>query len=142
MSEHEFDRVLDGDDLGLAGVVDLFDHRRECRRFAHSGRAGDEHVAALQARHLAQRAREIELLEGADLQRNDPQHDVVEASLTRDVDAEAALARQFECEVELVEVVESFVVGFGEDPRDRFGVLFSQDLVAEFDEIAVESIEG
>jgi len=62
--------------------------------------------------------------------------------LARDVDAKAALARQFAREVEFVEVIEFLVVGFGQDPGDRFRVLLGQDFVAEFDEVTVESIEG
>ena len=38
---HELDRVLDGDDVLGARVIDLVDHRRERRRLAAAGRAGD-----------------------------------------------------------------------------------------------------
>ena len=48
------DRILDGDDVLAALGVDLVDHRRQRRRLAAAGRAGDEHQAA---RPLGQRCR-------------------------------------------------------------------------------------
>ena len=42
----ELDRVLDGHDVLVALLVDQVDHRRERRRLAGAGRAGDEHEAA------------------------------------------------------------------------------------------------
>ena len=44
--EH-LDRILDGHDVALAGVVDVVDHRRQGGRLARPGRSGDEHEAAL-----------------------------------------------------------------------------------------------
>jgi len=61
--------------------------------------------------------------------------------LARDVDAEAALARQLEREIEFVEVIELLVIGFGQDPGDRFRVLLGQDFVAEFVEVTVVPLE-
>ena len=46
----ELDRVLDREDVLLARLVDLVDHRRERRGLARAGRAGDEHEAARLAR--------------------------------------------------------------------------------------------
>ena len=42
----ELDRVLDGEDVLVARLVDLVDHRGERRRLAGAGRARDEHDAA------------------------------------------------------------------------------------------------
>jgi hypothetical protein len=143
VGEHELDRVLDRDDLGLPDPVHLLDHGGEGGGLAHAGGAGDQHVAAAQLGHLAQhRGRQVELLEAADLQRDHAQHDVEETSLARDVDAEAALVRQLEGQVDLVEVHRG---GLGvvpeQQPGDRLRVLLREDLVAELDEIAVEPIE-
>ena len=43
----DLDRVLDRDDVLLPRAVDVVDHRRERRRLARAGRAGDEHEAAV-----------------------------------------------------------------------------------------------
>ena len=48
------DRILDREDVLAALGVDLVDHRRQRRRLAAAGRAGDEHQAA---RPVGQRAR-------------------------------------------------------------------------------------
>ena len=43
---HEFDRVLDGEDVAVIVLVDVVDHRRQRRRLAGTGRAGNQHDAA------------------------------------------------------------------------------------------------
>jgi hypothetical protein len=43
---HEFDRVLDGQDVAVLVFVDVVDHRRQRGRLARAGRAGDQHDAA------------------------------------------------------------------------------------------------
>ena len=43
----DLDRVLDRDDVLPARAVDVVDHRRERRRLARAGRAGDEHEPAV-----------------------------------------------------------------------------------------------
>ena len=50
----ELDRILDRDDVVGARAVDLVDDRRERRRLARAGRAGDEHEAARLRRQLVQ----------------------------------------------------------------------------------------
>ena len=47
------DRVLEGDDVARAGRVDVVDHRRQRRRLARAGRAGEQDDPA---RLLGQRA--------------------------------------------------------------------------------------
>ena len=56
-----FDRVFDRDDVAVALGVDLVDHRRQRRRLARAGRAGDEHQAARTLGHLGQHLRQAEL---------------------------------------------------------------------------------
>src|SRR4029079_945357 len=48
----ELDRILDREDVLLALAVDRVEHRRQRRRLARSGRAGDEDEAARLAGEL------------------------------------------------------------------------------------------
>jgi hypothetical protein len=140
--EHEFDGVLDRDDLRLADLVDLFDHGRECGGLAHASGARDQHVATPELGKVAQHVGQIQLVECADLQGNDAEHDVEEAALSRNVDAEAALVRELVGQVELVErhlVLADLALD--EELRNGRGVVRGQDFVTELHELAVEPIE-
>ena len=66
------DRILDGEDVLVALGVDLVDHRRERRRLAAAGRAGDEHEAARPVGQRGEHRRQAQLAEGADLLGNQP----------------------------------------------------------------------
>ena len=57
----ELDRILDRDDVRAAILVDVLDHRRERRRLARSGDAGDEHEAARLHRDLLEHRRQVQL---------------------------------------------------------------------------------
>ena len=50
----ELDRVFDGEDVLGAGLVDQVDHRRQRRRLARAGRAGDQHDAVLERGDLGE----------------------------------------------------------------------------------------
>src|SRR5439155_710407 len=68
---HELDRVLDGQDVIVALGVDLVDHRRQRRRLAAAGRAGDEHQAARLLRERREHGRQAQIAERANLFRDD-----------------------------------------------------------------------
>ena len=51
----ELDRILDGEDVLGAGLVDQIDDRGERRRLAGAGRPGDQHDAVLERRRLGER---------------------------------------------------------------------------------------
>ena len=57
------DRILDREDVLVALGVDLVDHRRQRRRLAAAGRAGDEHEAARPLGERRQHRRQPELAE-------------------------------------------------------------------------------
>ena len=63
------DRILDGEDVLAPLGVDLVDHRRERRRLAAAGRAGDEHQPARPLGEVADDGRQAELVERLDLSR-------------------------------------------------------------------------
>ena len=83
------DRILDGEDVLVALGVDLVDHRRERRRLAAAGRAGDEHEAARPLGERGEHRRQAELVEAADLLGDQPVDGADRAALVEDVAAEA-----------------------------------------------------
>ena len=115
---HELDRVLDGEDVLVARLVDLVDHRGERRRLARAGRAGDEHQAARLAGELADDRRQAELLDRHRLGRDQTEGGADRAALEEGVDAEAALARHRVGEVELMVGLQALALGVVEDRVD------------------------
>ena len=102
----ELDRVLDRDDVLLHRPVHVVDHRRERRRLAGAGGAGEQDDPALLLGELGDRVREPELLDGLDHDRDRAHHDRDRAALQEGVDAEAAEALDGVREVDLVLGVE------------------------------------
>ena len=84
----ELDRVLDGDDVVGARLVDQVDDRRQRRGLAGAGRAGDQHDTVLQRGDLGEPRRQLQLLERRDVRRNHPHDDREAAALPEHVDAE------------------------------------------------------
>ena len=66
----ELDRILDRQDVLRARPVDPVDQRRERRRLAGAGRAGDEHEAARLLAELVEALGQCELLERLDARRD------------------------------------------------------------------------
>ena len=63
----DLDRVLDRHDVLPPRAIDLVEHRRERRRLARAGGAGDEDEAALLAREPRDPGRKVEVVEARDL---------------------------------------------------------------------------
>ena len=66
---HELDRILDRDDVLVARLVDVVDHRAQRRRLARSGRAGHQHQPLVQLAQLQDVRRQPELFGGEDVRR-------------------------------------------------------------------------
>ena len=103
---HELDRILDRDDVARARAVDVVDHRRQRRRLARAGDAGDEDEPALLLAHLLDRRRQVELVEPGHLGRDDAQHHAGLAALLEHVDAIADPVGRAVAEVGIVMDVE------------------------------------
>ena len=116
---HELDRVLDREDVVGARSVHLVDQRRERRRLAGAGRAGDEDEAARLLGELVQGRGEAELLERLDRFGNEAEGGADRAALEVDVDAEAREARDAVREVELPLDLEVLLLLAREDPVDE-----------------------
>ncbi len=112
---HELDRVLDRQDVLAPLGVDLVDHRRQRRRLAAAGRAGDEHQAARPLGERGDDLRQAELVEALDDLRDDAVDRGDGAALVEDVAAEAGDAADAEREVELERLLEPLLLRVGED---------------------------
>ena len=96
------DRILDRHDVGLAGRVDLVEHRRECRALAAAGRAGQQHQALLAVGEFLHDGRQPELLHRQDVERNLADRHRDHAALHVDVRSVARQTLDAEGEVELL----------------------------------------
>ena len=85
----ELDRILDGEDVFGARLVDQIDEGRQRRRLARPGRTGHQHDAVLERGGVGHGGRKVQIGERRNLRRNDPHHDRIGAALAKDVDAKA-----------------------------------------------------
>ena len=117
-------RILDGEDVLVPLRVDLVEHRRQRRRLAAAGGAGDQHQAARPIREVGEHRRQAELAEGADFFRNQPVDRADRAALVEDVAAEARADRlDAEREVELHRFFEALLLRVGQHAVDQlFGL--------------------
>ena len=127
----ELDRVLDRQDVVLVLAVDHVDHRRQGRRLARAGRAGDQDEAARFGAELAQHLRHPERVERGDVLRHQAEGGADRAALEEAVDAEAGDAGDRVGEVELFGVLEAFALVVVEDAVDDLaGLLPGQHVEA------------
>ncbi len=111
----ELDRVLDGDDvLGPLGV-DLVNHRGERGRLAGAGGTGDQDEALGAIRHLLDDRGQAQLVEPADLDRDDADGGGDRAALTIHVAAETGEALDAEGQIELVFLLELLLLSLVQD---------------------------
>ena len=114
----ELDRVLDGEDVLVAGLVDLVDQRGERGRLAGARRAGHEDDPARLLGELAHDRRQAELLDRHRLGRDQAEGGAEGAALEEGVDAEAADAGDRVGEVELPVGLEHLALRGREDRVD------------------------
>src|SRR5581483_9305958 len=101
---------LDREDVVVPSRVDLVEKRRERRRLARAGRAGDEHEPARLLGKLVERRAETEILERLDLVRDQPERGAEGLALEEHVDAEARDTRDRVREVELPSELEPLLL--------------------------------
>jgi hypothetical protein len=98
---HEFDRVLDGQDVAVVVFVDVIDHRRQRRRLARTGRPGDQHDAARVLGNFLEDFRAVQLFQRQHLGRNGPEDGGGAALLVEGIDPETRQVGNLEGEVAL-----------------------------------------
>ena len=104
-----------------AGVVDVVQHRRQRRRLARAGGAGDEDQAALFVGDPLEHRRQLQLVDGRDARRDDAHDQADGAALLEDVAAEAAQVRDGVGDVDL-ELLLELVALLGAQQRRGHGV--------------------
>ena len=107
---HELDRILDGDDVRRVGAVDVVDHRRQRRRLARAGDAGDEDEPALLLAQLGHHRRQVQLVEPRHLGRDDAQDHAGLPALLEHVDAVAHAVGRAVREVGVVVLLEDLAL--------------------------------
>ena len=84
---HEFDRILDRQDVTLHPRVHVVDHRRERRRLARARLAGDQDQPIVDLAEVAHGIGHVELIERQRLRRNRPTDAAKAVQVAHDVDA-------------------------------------------------------
>ena len=112
---HEFDRVLDGEDVIVPLGVDLVDHGRERSRLARARGSGHQHQSARLVAQLADHGRQAELVEGLDLERNHAEYGSRSAALVEAVRAETGQALQAKRKVQFEVLFKTVLLRIGHD---------------------------
>ena len=102
----DLDRVLDGDDVDLAVVVDVIDHPGERGRLTRAGRTGHQDEATRLECERSEHRREAEVLERDGADGNPPQDQAAGPARTERVDPEPAHTGRGVREVGLVGALE------------------------------------
>ena len=125
----ELDRILDRHHVRLARVVDVVDHRRQRRALAAAGRARDQHEAALFLGDGLEHLRQAQLVDRADLHRDDAKHQPDRAALLEHVAAEAAEPGHAVGEVDFLRVLEFLALLRRHDRRAHRDDVFVVELL-------------
>src|SRR5262249_5638360 len=137
---HELDRVLQRDDVLLPRRVDQVDHRGQRGGLAGAGGAGDQDQPVLPQRQRLHDLREVELLEGADLGRDDAEDGPFPVSLVEDVDPEAGALAQLASEAEIASLLEQAALVVVEEVVDHLvDRVPGQHLVGDRRQLAVQA---
>jgi hypothetical protein len=92
----ELDRVLDGDDVPLEGIVEEIHHRGQGRRLPGTGRTCDENKSLFFIAELTGDRGQAELFHRNDFRRDVPEHGAESTVLHEDVHAKSSNVAQLE----------------------------------------------
>jgi hypothetical protein len=116
---HVLDRVLDGDDVVLAVLVDPIDHGGQGRGFARPGRSRDEHQTLGKLHDVLHDRGQAQIIETADVGGDVAEGGRHGAALLEDVHADTAHAFHAEGHVQLVVLLELLFLLIREDGVDQ-----------------------
>ena len=116
---HEFDRVFDGQDMGVRIFVDVIDHCRQRRRFSRPCRPGDQYDAARIFRNILEYLGAVEFFERHHLGWNGAEHRPRSAVLHKSVDPETRQIGDFERKVALEMLFVGFALRIAHDVIDH-----------------------
>src|ERR1041385_3529371 len=120
----ELDRILDRNDVVAAGAIHIVDHRRERRRFAGAGGAGDEDQPLLELAQSENRRRELELFGGGYLGGYPAEDGAHALPVEKDVAAEPGEPGNLVSEVRIVALLELDAVLARHDRLDELDDVF------------------
>src|SRR6266704_3265278 len=123
----ELDGVFDGDQVVGAVGVDAVDHCRQCGGFTGTGGARNQHQAALFFANFGDDAGEIQFFGGANFCGNDAQHHADVAALLKNVDAEAAQARNAVSHIQFRRFLELLLLAIGHHAESHGEHFFGRD---------------
>jgi hypothetical protein len=115
----ELDRVLDREDVLLAALVDLVDHRRQGGRLARAGGTRHQHEAARLLDEVVYRRRQPQLVDALDLGRDEAEGGPDRRALHVSVDSEAAVRGHRVREVDLPVLLQPLALVVRQDPVDQ-----------------------
>ncbi len=133
---HELDRVLEADDIEVAVLIEVVDHRRQRRRFAGTGATRHQHHALVIIAELLEDRRHVQLVEGRHITRDKPEDGAHARGLAEYVDAEATALVADVREVEIVTCVQTLLLFVRQD-FEQIGFEFGIAQLAELDRAQV-----
>ncbi len=98
---HEFDRVLDRQDVGVVIRIDVIDHRRQRGRFARAGWPRNQDNAAWVTGDILEKLGATQVLKGQDFRWNGSEHRRRTPILVEGVNAKSSQPRQFKGKIAL-----------------------------------------
>ncbi len=97
----EFDRVFNGENVAVLGLVVMIDHRRQGGGLARTRRPGHQHQTARLERQIGEDFRCVQIVEGEHLARNGAEHRARAARLVEGIDAKTRQLRHLEGKIDL-----------------------------------------
>ena len=114
-SVQELDRIFERDDVALAGLINVVDHRGEGRRLSAAGRSGQENQTFRNLAELLDDFRQAKLLDGQNLRRDLPKRGADSVVIPIHVHAKPRHFGNHIGEVRVARIHELVAMPFGED---------------------------
>lgn len=116
---HEFDRVFDGQDVLLAVLVQVVDHRRQCGGLAAAGGPGHQHQPAGRLGNLPKHFPQSQLLQALYPRGNQAQHRTDAPGVPEGIDPKPRHTRQFMGEIQVIAGGECLALSFAHQFMDQ-----------------------
>ena len=112
---HEFDRIFEADDVDIASVIQVIDHRRQSCRLARSCRAGDQDHALMIVTESGQNIRHLEVFQCRYIARNETENGAITRNLAKYIDAKTTTFLGDVRKIEIVALLEQFLLVSGQN---------------------------
>ena len=136
---HEFDRILDGNDMTMRVAIAVVHHRCQRGRLTRARAAYEDDQATLGHRDILQDRRQVEFVETGDLGVDDTQHHARAATLHEGIDTKTRHARQGDGEVTFLVLFEfRHLLVVHDRTRQDLGMIRGQILLRDRRHLAVD----